>query len=145
MSKPTRNLLKWIIGIAIGVVFIWLSALDWPLHSILAEPLTWQGTTVAAGDLWRFDWLYLIPYLLILVAIHYLRVIRWKPLLHPLGDVDFKTLNTISGIGFMYLFILPMRLGEFARPYMLSQHTNIGARSAPVSFCFPGCPFFTTP
>jgi len=118
--------LKWVMGIILGLLFVWLSALEWPMGQILSAPLTWHGTVVQCGEQWSFDVFYLLPYFLILVAIHFLRVLRWKPLLEPLGDVDFKTLNSISAIGFMYLFVLPFRLGELARPYLLARHSTIG-------------------
>ena len=114
------------MGILLGLLFVWLSALEWPMDKILSEDLTWSGTVLQCGEQWRFDCFYLLPYFLTLVAIHYLRVIRWKPLLAPLGDVDLRTLNSISAIGFMYLFVLPFRLGELARPYLLSRHSSIG-------------------
>ena len=126
MSKPTQMALKWVMGILLGLFFIWLSALDWPINRIVGEPLSWHGSVVQCGEHWSFDTFYLLPYFLILVAIHFLRVIRWKPLLEPLGEVDFRTLNSVSAIGFMYLFVLPFRLGELVRPYLLSRHTRIG-------------------
>jgi len=118
--------LKWVMGVLLGLFFIWLSALDWPINRLFGAPLSWHGSVVKCGEWWSFDMFYLAPYFLILIAIHFLRVIRWKPFLEPLGDVDFKTLNSVSAIGFMYLFVLPFRLGELARPYLLSRHTRIG-------------------
>jgi hypothetical protein len=38
---------------------------------------------------WTFDLLYLIPYFAVLVIIHYLRVLRWYPLLAPIAKVPF--------------------------------------------------------
>ena len=123
MSAAAKTGLRWFIGLAIGALFVWLAALDWPLSALFGQGVRLDGTVLDAG--WRFDLLYLIPYMGLLTAIHFLRVVRWAPLLSPLGEVDFKTLNRVSGVGFMYLFILPLRLGELARPYLLAQSTSI--------------------
>ncbi|NUN14585.1 MAG: flippase-like domain-containing protein, partial [Myxococcales bacterium] len=70
---------------------------------------------------WRFDLVYIVPYFLVLTLIHFLRVVRWGPLLRPLGHVPFAALNRIGAVGNMAVFLLPLRLGEFVRPYMLSK------------------------
>ncbi len=116
---------RWGVGLLVGALFIWLAAREWPLSTLFADALVLDGTTLRSGSAWAFNLTYLIPYFAVLVAIHFLRVIRWYPLLKPLGDVDLVTLNRVSGVGFMYLFILPLRLGELARPYLLARVTNI--------------------
>ena len=63
--------------------------------------------------------LWLLPYLLVLTLVHLLRVIRWKPLLDPIVDLDLKTHNRIGAVGFMAMFLLPLRLGELVRPYLV--------------------------
>lgn len=74
----------------------------------------------------------LFVYFWILVLIHLARTMRWGNLLSPLEKVPFKKLNEASGIGFMMLIILPFRLGEFARPFLIAQRSTI-KRSAAMS------------
>ncbi len=71
------------------------------------------------------NYYWLLPYALILTAIHICRTLRWGSLLSGLGKVPFKKLNEAAGIGFMMLIILPFRLGEFARPFLLAQRSTI--------------------
>jgi uncharacterized protein (TIRG00374 family) len=63
-------------------------------------------------------------YLLVLTLIHILRVVRWKPLLDPICKLDWKTHNRIGAVGFMAMFLFPLRLGELVRPYLVKQQTG---------------------
>ncbi len=126
MSAPAKTTLKWVLGLGLGVLFIWLGASDWPLHVLFEHGVRLRGTVLDAGS-WRFDWLYFAAYLAVLAVIHVLRVIRWAPLLRPLTQdaIDFPRLNRVSAVGFMYLFVLPFRLGELARPYLLAERGDV--------------------
>ena len=124
MSRRARTSLKWALGLLIGALFIWLGAADWPLDRLLEGGVSLSGSTLRTAT-WSFDLVYLLPYVGVLVAIHYLRVLRWAPLLRPIAEVDFKRLNRVSAVGFMYLFVLPLRLGELARPYLIADRGDI--------------------
>lgn len=88
-----------------------------------------RGVTVAdKGPIpngWAFNLLYLIPYGIILSLIHVLRVLRWYPLLRPITKVSFWRLNRIGAVGFMCVFLFPLRLGEFVRPYLIAERGRI--------------------
>lgn len=134
-----KTAIKWIVSLAIGALFVWLSARGGRFDELLRAPIHLDGTVLwspgttpiiandvvigeaARGGGWSFDLLYILPYLAVLSAIHFLRVIRWAPLLRPLAPVDFPTLNRIGAVGFMAVFLFPLRLGEFVRPYMLAK------------------------
>jgi uncharacterized protein (TIRG00374 family) len=62
-------------------------------------------------------------YLLILLLVHLVKTVRWGLLLKPLGQISFRRLNTASAVGFMLTVLLPMRLGELARPLVVSRPT----------------------
>jgi len=47
--------------------------------------------------------------------------------------VGFRQLNEASGIGFMMLLLLPLRLGEFARPFLIGQRSTIRRSAAMTS------------
>jgi len=47
--------------------------------------------------------------------------------------VSFRRLNEASGIGFMMLLLLPFRLGEFARPFLIHQRSSIRRSAAMTS------------
>ena len=71
------------------------------------------------------NYLWVIPYVLVLLAIHVCRTARWGHLLSGLEKVPFKKLNEAAAIGFMMLVVLPFRLGEFARPFLIAQRSGI--------------------
>ncbi|MEA1986943.1 MAG: lysylphosphatidylglycerol synthase transmembrane domain-containing protein [Candidatus Marinimicrobia bacterium] len=54
----------------------------------------------------------------------YIRAIRWKYLLKPLGN--FKVIHLFKGtvVGFFGNYILPVRMGEVLRPYITGKFTN---------------------
>jgi uncharacterized protein (TIRG00374 family) len=59
-------------------------------------------------------------YLLTLAVTHLFRVSRWAHLLAPIGvRLPFKDLFVISSVGFLAIQALPVRLGEFIRPYFV--------------------------
>ncbi|HZH02377.1 MAG TPA: lysylphosphatidylglycerol synthase transmembrane domain-containing protein, partial [Myxococcaceae bacterium] len=73
---------------------------------------------------------WLLPYLGVLTLVHLARTLRWGCLLSGMQRVPFAQLNQASGIGFMMLLILPFRLGEFARPYLIARRSTIGRSAA---------------
>jgi uncharacterized membrane protein YbhN (UPF0104 family) len=97
-----------LLSLAISAVCVWLSLRNAPLREV--------GAAMAAADLRR-----IAAYLCILLVIHLVRTVRWGILLTPLGEVSFKRLNSASAVGWMLLMVLPLRLGEFARPLLIAR------------------------
>ncbi|HVY36390.1 MAG TPA: lysylphosphatidylglycerol synthase transmembrane domain-containing protein [Polyangia bacterium] len=65
-------------------------------------------------------------YLLTLLVTHLFRTLRWEYLLRALGtSLPFRRLLPISSVGFMAILALPVRLGEFVRPYLVSRERNV--------------------
>lgn len=58
------------------------------------------------------------------VSLQVFRILRWNILIQPFAKIDTKTLFRIGGIGMMLILLLPLRLGEFARPYLLKKETG---------------------
>lgn len=54
-----------------------------------------------------------------------LRAWRWQALLRPLGDVPFGPAFRTTVIGFTALFLLPARVGEVLRPYLLARQVGL--------------------
>jgi len=108
---------KWLISLAIGAVFVWLSLDDLPSSDVLSE-LRFASGRLVAGT-WSLKLWFVPLYFLTLVVMHFFRVWRWRPLLKPLCDVDFWRLNRICSVGFLAVFVLPMRFGELVRPALL--------------------------
>ncbi len=102
-----KRALQTTVAVAIAAGALWLTLRDKPLDQI------WRAAREA-------DYRYLAPYVVVLLAIHLLRTVRWGILLEPIAKVPFARLNAASAVGFMALMLLPFRLGEFARPYLVA-------------------------
>ena len=124
-----KLLFKWAVSLVIAAFFVWLSFRQWPVADLLCDEAVFEGGSllcrVGAGEALRVSWavnlLWLLPALAVLSLVHFLRVLRWDPLLKPLATFDFSTLNRVGAVSFFAVFTFPLRLGEFARPYLISQ------------------------
>src|SRR5262245_49638511 len=100
------------ISIGLGVLFSWLALRDVDFEK--------AGEYLKTVDYWL-----LIPYTLLLVAIHFLRVWRWGMLLSPVAHVPFRRLFPIATVGLLSIVLLPFRMGEFVRPYLIAERGKI--------------------
>lgn len=133
--------LRWVAGLAVGALFTWWSAKSWPLDALLGGTLSigndqhghlaLQSVHAKGGQIWAVEISAIGIYALFLTVIHWLRVLRWKPLLEPYASVPLRALNRVGAVGFMAVFLLPLRLGELTRPLMLARQ---GAGHKPVRF-----------
>jgi hypothetical protein len=80
------------------------------------------------GDFQRVRWWTLPIYVALLGTMTYFRAVRWRFLLRSIAAVPRKRLLIISSIGFAAILVLPFRIGEIVRPYML--RTPPSARGA---------------
>jgi uncharacterized protein (TIRG00374 family) len=112
-----KRLVQAIAGLAISGLALWLTLRGKDLGGI------WLALQQAD---YRYLWLY-IPFL---VGIHLARTVRWGILLEPVAKVPFERLNAISAVGFMALLLLPFRLGEFARPYLVAERPRLRVSAA---------------
>lgn len=82
------------------------------------------------GDFAHVRWWVVGLYALSLVGFTYFRAVRWRFLLASIATVPKKRLLIVSVIGFAAIFLLPFRLGEVVRPYMVARPPP-GHRPAP--------------
>lgn len=73
----------------------------------------------------QFNFWYLIPAVAVSLVMQLFRAWRWQLELRPLEHVRFGTLWVIICVGYMAINVLPARLGEFVRPWLLSRRTNV--------------------
>lgn len=60
------------------------------------------------------------------LVLHIVRAVRWGGLVHAVkDDVTFRSYLSICSVGFMLINLLPFRLGEFARPYLLFEREEV--------------------
>ena len=102
------------LGVAVSAVFLYLAFRNVPLADLGAALQRlhpgWLAISVA------------LSFVLMLV-----RAVRWQLELRPLERVPLGTLWVVTAVGYMAINVLPARLGEVVRPWLLS-------RRAPVSF-----------
>jgi uncharacterized protein (TIRG00374 family) len=97
--------LKILVSLLVGGVCVWLVLQKIELSSTLA---VLAQVPVAA----------FVLYVVNLAITHLLRAWRWQYLLRPIGvSLPPGRLVAISSVGFMAILALPVRLGEFVRPY----------------------------
>lgn len=82
------------------------------------------------SEMLHADYRWLWPYVAILLLIHLIRTVRWGILLEPVAKLPFSKLNAASAVGFMALVLLPFRLGEFARPYLVAERPRLRVSAA---------------
>lgn len=112
-----RRALTVSLGLAVSAGALWLTLRGKDLGAI------WDAMRAA-------DYRYLAWYLLVLLAIHVVRTARWGLLLAPVADVPLGRLNAASAVGFMALVLFPFRIGEIARPYLVSEPGRLRVSTA---------------
>ena len=107
-----KNILNIILGVCISLVCLYFAFKDMDFADVWAK-------------LGSVNYLYVLPVVLSVLASHYMRCYRWGKILETLTSYEQKTLFVLGSIGFMAVNTLPVRLGEFARPYLVKQRTGI--------------------
>ncbi len=112
MGGMLKRHLRWMIGIPISLLFIYLAFRKVEIDAM------WEALKQA-------DYLYLPPILAVLFLSHYLRALRWRYLLDPLRRVDTRSLFSSLLIGYMANAFTPAHLGEFLRAFFLSRKRSL--------------------
>ncbi|GAA0565273.1 lysylphosphatidylglycerol synthase transmembrane domain-containing protein [Chitinophaga japonensis] len=117
MSKKLKSLLQIIIFLGIGLLLIWLVTKDLTVQ---------QKEDIKTAFRNAHYWL-VLPAMLIGIASHWVRAVRWKLLIKPLG-YEPRTLNTFFAVMVGYLVNLGVpRLGEVSRCGVLARYEKIPA------------------
>jgi glycosyltransferase 2 family protein len=105
---------KLLASVVVGGVFLYLA-----FRNVRAEELR--------HALAQLDVRWLVPAVALSLLIQIFRAWRWQLELRPLARVPFATLWVVASVAYMAINLLPIRMGEVVRPWLLS-------RRAPVSF-----------
>lgn len=103
-----RTLALIVIGCLLGLVFLYLAFRDISWRDLI------QG--ISEMRLW-----YLVPAAFLLVGIQFIRAVRFGVILSPFFRLGLKDLWDIVNIWGALNMVLPARLGELVRPYLLRQ------------------------
>lgn len=115
MAKSAR--LRTIAGACISIVLLWLA-----LHGVDFAGL-WQALRGA-----QYWWL--LPAVAVYFEGVWVRALRWQVLLAPVRRVPARRLFPVIAIGYMANDLLPARLGEVVRVYMLGRREGISKTAA---------------
>src|SRR4051812_4157651 len=108
-----RHGAKLVLSILLGLGITWiLSRGGLPLIPPKAAFGPLKGWTIPA-------------YLGTLCLLHYVRAIRWRHLLRPVGQVSQRSVLAVSWIAFAAILLSPFRSGEIVRPYLITRRSNI--------------------
>jgi hypothetical protein len=71
------------------------------------------------GDFQHVRWWTVPAYFLSLGVVAWFRSVRWRFLLRSIAEVPKKRLFAVSCVGFAAILLLPFRIGEIVRPYLI--------------------------
>jgi uncharacterized protein (TIRG00374 family) len=108
---------KWFAGLALSALLVWLS-----IRGIEFRGVIDGFRTIRCG--------YVLPALAAMLLMQLLRSIRWGLILRPIGKVDQLSLFSVTSVGFLAIIAIPARLGELARPYLITKKSCIPMSSA---------------
>src|SRR5215213_6845489 len=117
MNKKLLAYLQYLFFIALAGFFIWLS-----FRNIDAQKWKQLLAALRQAKLWIF-----FPVLFLLLLSHWLRAVRWKMLIEPLGYKP-STLNVFFGVMVGYFVNLGApRLGEIVKCTVLARYEKVPA------------------
>jgi uncharacterized protein (TIRG00374 family) len=105
--------LRLAVGVAISLVFV---------YGVVAFV---GNLGSAVTSLQQANYLYVLPALVAYFAGVWLRAVRWRYLLRPIKAVPSGRLFPVVVIGYMANDVLPARLGEVVRAYVLGEQEDV--------------------
>ncbi len=103
---------RYLAGILLSGIFLYLAIRNVEYQKV-------RGALVSA------NYIFTIPSMLIVIISFLPRAVRWGYILESTKKIKFQNLFGIMMIGFMVNNILPARIGEVTRAYMMGKKENI--------------------
>jgi len=108
---------KVIVGLVLGALLVYLSV----------RGIQFQGV---ADGFRAIRYGYVLPILAAMLLMQVLRSFRWGLILKPIEKIDQLSLFSVTSVGFLAIIAIPARLGELARPYLITKKSRIPMSSA---------------
>jgi hypothetical protein len=112
-----KNIILGFLFSIISIVLVYLSVRD----------INLQDVFLAMASI---HWLYVALFFIIIIFMQWLRSYRWGVILQPMEKIDQVSLFSVTSVGFMAIAAIPARIGELARPYLISRRSSIKMSSA---------------
>jgi len=110
--------IKIFIGLALSSLLVWLSFRGININEVY-------------NGLHQIKVAFVIASLAVMLLMQTLRALRWGLILQPLDPlIDRFTIFSITSVGFLAIIAIPARLGELARPYLITKKSRIPMSSA---------------
>ncbi|MBI4759245.1 MAG: flippase-like domain-containing protein [Chloroflexi bacterium] len=100
------------LGLVVSLAFLYLAFRQVDLAS------TW-------GAIQRANYLFLLPAVVVYFVGVWVRAVRWRYLLRPIKETSPSRLFPVVVIGYMANDILPVRMGELVRAYVLGEKERV--------------------
>lgn len=100
----------------IGAFFLYLATRTIPIDII--------GDYLSRADWARLGWATVV-FVAIYSISHGARVVRWYFLIRSLGEVEPARVHRICAVGFAAILLVPLRLGELVRPFLLARNSKL--------------------
>lgn len=108
---------KIIFGVLISIILVYLS-----IRGIRFQDVV--------NHLKHVQLSYVIIFLLLITIMQYVRSYRWGVILQPMEKIDQLSLFSVTSVGFLAIAAIPARIGELARPYLISKKSSVKMSSA---------------
>jgi uncharacterized protein (TIRG00374 family) len=110
-QTPTYTRALVISGV-VALLFLYLAFRNVPLADL--------GAALA-----HFDWRWLLAGFAVSLLLMVFRAWRWQLELLPLEQIGVGRLWVVCSVAYMAINLLPVRLGEFVRPWLLSRRSRV--------------------
>ncbi len=124
VTEQTQNHKKWWalgLSLTVGIALMFVAVRNLEVAPLQTYLLQADYVRIGAA---------LAVYVALFGGVHGLRLWRWRYLLGTVGDFSPGEVLRAAAIGSAAILLLPLRLGEFVRPYLLSRETGCSMSAA---------------
>ena len=107
-----RVLINLLLSVVVAAVFLYMAFRNVPMAEVHTA-------------MQRFDGRWLVPAFAISFLLQVFRAWRWQLELQPLERIPLGRLWVVTSVAYMAINLIPARLGEVVRPWLLSRRSHV--------------------